>query len=236
MSGFGFVGALERSEAELAERLSLERIALPAGLEGASGTLRGNPATIEARAYRGPRIAYARFVALQGAGIEIANLLCFGSATYRVPIFGADLVAVTPRRAMLAADLTPTTRDGAFWREQLSPLAERRSRAEALPDGGELPSYCASFFSNLYLYVRVEPEQREAALASFGDYSTVYAELLERSLPSPEHSEQVSSLQRDYSISHRSDDHGLELLSKAFGKGFAQEFIARVLFPAEVAA
>jgi hypothetical protein len=236
VSGFGFVEALERSESELTSKLALERVALPAGLEGAQGTLRGNPATIEARAYRGPKIAYARFVALKGDGLEIANLLCLGTAAHRVPIFGADLVAVTARRAMLAADLTPSTRDAAFWGELLSPLAERRSRAEPLPDGGELPGYCASFFSKLYLYVRVEPEQRAAALASFDDYSTVYADLVGSSQPSPEHAEQVSSLQRDYAVSHRSDDRGLELLSKAFGADFAQAFVQQVLFPAEVKA
>jgi hypothetical protein len=236
VSGFGFVRALERSEAELRDQLALERVALPAGLEGARGVLRGNPAKIEARAYRGPKIAYARFVTLQGDGLEIANLLCFGSAAHRVPIFGADLVAVTPRRAMLAADLTPSTRDDTFWNALLSPLAERRSRAEALPRGGDLPSYCAGFFSNLHLYVRVEPEQRAAAIASFDDYSTVYADLVARSRPSPEHAQEISSLQRDYSVSHRSDDRGLELLSKAFGADFAREFVERVLFPGEAAA
>jgi hypothetical protein len=236
VSGFGFVGALERTEAELAERLELWRVSLPEGLDGARGVLRGRPAAIEARAYVGPKIAYARFVTLRGDGIEIANLLCFGGATHRLPIFGADLVAVGPRRAMLAADLTPSTRDSAFWSDALSPLAERRARAEVLPHGGELPSYCAAFFSSLYLYVRVEPPQLEAALASFDDYSAVYADLVAESSPAPEHASEVARLQRAYSLSHRSDERGLELMTKAFGADFALAFVERVLFPAEVQA
>jgi hypothetical protein len=153
-----------------------------------------------------------------------------------LPIFGADLVAVGPRRAMLAADLTPSTRDQAFWGELLAPLAERRARAEVLPHGGELPSYCAAFFSNLYLYVRVEAPQLEAALASFDDYSAVYADLVETSPTAPEHASEVARLQRAYSLSHRSDERGLELMTKAFGADFALEFVERVLFPAEVQA
>ena len=120
MSSFGLVGALERSEAELAARLELERVPLPDGLEVRAGALRGRPASIEARGYAGPKIAYARFVSLRGDGIEIANLLCFGSPAHRLPIFGADLVAVGPRRAMLAADLTPSTHDQAFWGDLLA--------------------------------------------------------------------------------------------------------------------
>jgi hypothetical protein len=236
VSTFGFVRALERAESELAARLELDRVPLPTGLSGARGVIRGTPAAIEARAYAGPKIAYARFVTLKGDGVEIANLLCFGSATHRVPIFGADLVAVGPRRAMLAADLTPSTRDGAFWSELLSPLRERRARAEALPDGGELPSYCSDFFSSLYLYVRVEPPQRDAALASFDDYSAVYADLVSSSRATPEYASEISGLQRDYSLSHRKDERGLELMTKAFGTDFALPFVERVLFPEELVA
>ena len=98
---------IDEAERFLVAQLSLSPVELPSHLQATSGQWKSAPVTITTRAYDGGVVRYARFATVQGAGLQIGNLLVLADPTYVLPILGSDLVALGVRPTMLAADLSP---------------------------------------------------------------------------------------------------------------------------------
>ena len=231
MSDFHFLAATEEAERQIVSALGLAVSPLDPGLAHAEGAWKGQPVTIETRAYRGGQIRFARFARLWGAGLEIGNLLCLPDAEHPLPILGADLVALGRESGMLAVDLSPTLPPGPERDAQLAPLAARRAAHPALPSGGELPAWCADWFSPQALYTRVGVERAGEALDAFRDFPSVFIELARTVAPRPDLADHVSTTQAGYAAAHRTDDKGLGLLARMFGPSWAQRYLDEVLFP-----
>lgn len=226
--------AILETEEILRGELDLAPAALAPDLARAEGALRGNPIVIETRTYVGPRIRFARFATITGfEGFCIGNALCLSRPNIPLPIFGADLVALSADAAMIAADLSPVLPPGSERDAQLKPLAAARASHPAFLPGGELPSFCASWFSPFALFTRVDPLARSAALAAYADFPRAFVAIVRRAQGEP-HSmspDEVNAAQASYLAAHRDDDKGLRMLARLFGAGWSARYISSVLFP-----
>lgn len=231
---FHLARLLRDTERSFTRACALVPLTIDPQLARAEGTLRGAPVVIETQAWRGSAgspIAWARFATLEGAGIDVGNVVVLAHPRFPLPILGADLVALTPRAAMMAADLSPTLPPGPRRDAQLADLARTRVRHPALPPAGELPAFCARFFSPHHVYTRYAPEQREVAEAVLADLVRAYVSLV-RTTPADDASvEIVTALQADYADAHVADDKGLELLARAFGRPWALRYVHEIMFP-----
>lgn len=237
MSGaFGFIELVAETEAWLQRELELEPVPLAADLARAEGEFKGRPIAIETRAYRGSILRYARFACITGGDLEIGNVLCLGRPELALPILGADLVALSGDTGMIAVDLSPTLPEGAARDRQLAPLAAKRAARPALPPGGELPRWCAEWFSPHALYSRFDRAARLEASAAYRDFPHAFAEIARVSTPSAGvQAEAVARAEAQYLADHRTEDKGLKMLEKLFGAAWAARYLTTVLFPAETA-
>jgi phycocyanobilin:ferredoxin oxidoreductase len=219
------------TEALLVDALNLTPVELDPMLANGTGTWKGSDVRIETHLFSGGPIRFARFARLTGEVLEIGNVLCLAHPTYPLPILGADLVWLGRDEAMLAADLSPTLPRGQQQTEQLAGLAARRASGPALPSGGELPAWCADWFSPYALYTRIPLHQLAAATSAYRGFPAEFVALVGRALPA-EKREQTERAQEQYLAAHRTDDKGLGLLARMFGTAWAERYIAEVLFPA----
>jgi hypothetical protein len=229
----GFAEVIEAAETGLVRALDLVRAPLPAGLARLEGSWKDAPVVLEARAYRGERVAYARFVNVQGAGLEIGNILCLSAPAYPLPILGVDLVGLGKDTVVAVADLSPILgqpddRDGRV--RQLDGLASRRARGPALPSGGELPAWCKAWFSPHALFARVPSSQHADVARAVEDYWRAYADLAVAAEPGAG-TTRVEDAQRAYCVAHIEHDRGLQMLRKMFDPDLADRFLREVLFP-----
>jgi phycocyanobilin:ferredoxin oxidoreductase len=233
---FGVKAAILDTEELLRRELDLDPVSFAPELARAEGELRGNPIVIETRMYVGPQIRFARFATITCEGdvcFGIGNALCLSRPEVCLPILGADLVALSADAAMIAVDLSPVVPAGGARDAQLKPLAEARASHSALPSGGELPSFCASWFSPFALFTRIEPSARSAAFAAYSDFSRAFVAIARRAqVDSPSMSpEEVNAAQVSYLADHRNDDKGLRMLARLFGADWSARYSATVLYP-----
>jgi phycocyanobilin:ferredoxin oxidoreductase len=172
-----FAGLTAEAERLVVDALGLEPVALDPVLALALGTWRDRPARIETRAYAGPTILHARFATVKAATVEIGNLLVMPRAEWALPVFGADLVSMGGRSAMIAADISPTLPPGPVCDAQVAALAGAFRDRPVLPSGGELPAWCAAWFSPHALYTRPAAAELSAAVAAFRAFAPAYVEL-----------------------------------------------------------
>ena len=225
------------AERLLAESLSLRPIALPPELARAEGEWKGAPVVIETSAHGGGAVAYARFATVwqpgaePGRALEIGNVLALGAPSSGLPVLGADLVGMGARGRMIAADLSPTLPAGPARDAQLAPLAEGASARARLTPGGELPDWCARFFSPHALFVRPGPEELPAALAELDRYPRLFCRLAREPGDVANGTSAAAAVQRQYLAAHRTDDKGLGMLARMFGEAWARRYVGEVLFP-----
>jgi phycocyanobilin:ferredoxin oxidoreductase len=222
-----FASATAAVEALLVRSLELGPLLLPPELATIDGKHKGQPVRLEARAYSGPRIRYARFVRIQGGGLDIGNVLCLPAPEYPLPMFGADLVSLARVTAMVVADLSPVPGAPSAGAE----LAAIRAAQPDLPSAGELPEWALRWFSPEPLFARVDVGSREAALAALLGYASVFSELAQRAAAAPERAAATLRWQHAYCAAHREEDRGLMLLSKLFERERALRFLREILFP-----
>jgi phycocyanobilin:ferredoxin oxidoreductase len=228
---FRLIELLRDAEARLVAGLGLEPLALPEELASAQGSWKGQPVMLATRAYRAERVSYARFAELTGPELEIGNALCAPRPDYPLPIFGADLVAFGREAGLIVADLSPTAPPGPPRDAQTVVLSAERARWPPLPSGGELPAWCAPWFSPFYLYTRITPTQREAAASAFATLPGVLIELTRTAHRAPDDAQAVARALEGYAAAHRDDDKGLKMLEKIFGPRWAGRYVSEVLFP-----
>jgi len=253
-------GEINRQVEDLAMR-SLELSPLPLAPELASldGQFRGHPAQLSARAYAGPRHAYARFVDLVGDGLEIANILIVARPELPLPVLGIDLVGLGKDKAVVVADLSPMTDDPV--RRQRERTAVERNATTKLPVEQlvEVPAWAKPWFSESAICVRVTPSECVAACQAVAKMADTFMQL-SRAEPFPEpvtattsgasarepqglalqHGPElrgnVSQRQQAYFAAHRTDDRGLLLLRRIFEPAVAERFLREVLFPERIPA
>jgi hypothetical protein len=234
VSGFAFGELVRRLERRLVSELSLEPRPLPAELAVLRGAFRGEPATLAARAYAGPRLGYVRFVEVQSRDLDIGNVLGLPLVEYALPVLGIDLVEVGRDTAVVVADLSPMTEDPSERAEQHAALARRRASSATLGAASELPDWAREWFSDGALCVRVGPAQAGASEAAVGAYAAAFVELVREAGAQPERAERVASRQRAYAAAHRERDRGLLLLRRMFEPSLAERFMREILFPEQV--
>ena len=224
--------ALLRAERRIVDTLGLAPIELPPALASTIGTWKGAPARIETRAHGGPVVRYARFAMVEGSGVAIANVLALPAVEQPLPVLGADLVAIGARggSVLLAADLSPSVAEE-LGGASLAGLAGRRARRPALPHAGDLPGWCADWFSPHALFTRVPGERLDDALAALGDFVDEFVALAQGGRSSPALARVAATMQSGYQSAHRTDDKGLGMLGRMFGGEWAERYVAEVLFP-----
>ncbi len=227
---FGFGRHLDALESLLVSSLSLTPHPLPPGMERAQGEWRDGLLTLEARAFTGPRVRYARFVSIRGSGLEIANALVFPVPGAGAPIFGADLVDLSARGALAAIDLSPVCEGGARDR-QLSAISGFVEHLPKLPRAGELPEWSARWFSPHAFHARLAPEQAPVAGEALLAFARAFLGALQQTPVGGLSAASELALQAEYARAHREGERGLQLLPKVFGTDWATPFVAKVLFP-----
>lgn len=230
-AAFGFAAAVRRIEERLVEALALVPLELPGELSRLEGAWREAPAVLEARAYRGTRIRYARFVELRGAELEIGNALCVSVPELPLPILGVDLVGLGRDTAVAVADLSVVAIEDDRRAQQLEVLREHRARAPALPRAGELPAWAAQWFSAEALLARVSVEQAASVDPVLAGFAAAFVRLAEATPPEPRGTIHVAARQTAYCEAHLHHDRGLQLLRRIFEPTLADRFLREVLFP-----
>jgi phycocyanobilin:ferredoxin oxidoreductase len=222
---------IEDAERFLVDRLSLRRVDLPRELVTARGQWKAEPVTIRTRAYDGELVRYSRFVTVEGAGLLIGNLLVLAHPNYSLPILGADIVALGGRQTMVAVDLSPAFPAGPARTAMDAAVGAALGPRPRLPTGGDLPEWCAALFSPHALYMRVDGVDSEKTAVAFRSDPEAFVSLVREAEPRPDMAGTVRNGQCAYAAAHRLEDKGLGLLSKMFGKDWADRYLNEVLFP-----
>lgn len=233
MSRFGFAELVRRIERRLVGELSLEARPLPPELSRLDGTFRGEPATLEARAYSGPRLGYVRFVEVRSRDLDIGNVVGLPRVEFPLPVLGVDLVEVGRDTAVVVADLSPMSEDAPERAEQSRALARHRASSAGLASS-ELPDWAREWFSDDALCARVIPAQASASEASTLAYAAAFVDLVREARAEPARAERIMSRQEAYAAAHRERDRGLLLLRRMFEPIVADRFLREVLFPEQV--
>lgn len=222
MTAFDLSGILRANETLLVGALNLTRLPLPPELATMAGEWKGEAVHMRTRAYSGTRLRYARFVEIESAAIEIVNMLCLARPEWPLPILGVDLVDLGRGAAIAAADLSPLIPDHPAPAVPLAP---------ALASAGELPGWCARWFSPNALFARVSAGERPALAERIGACCRVFADAAAGAQPHPALAATVAERQAAYAAAHLEEDRGLQLLTKMFEPALATRFLEDVLFP-----
>ena len=209
---FGFATHVDRIETRLVDALSLSPQALPPELSAATGTWKGEPASIASTAWSGPAIALARCVRVTGASLDIGNLLVVPDPSRDAPIFGVDLVAARPVAGLVVADLSPLVAD---------PAAASRV---------DLPEWARAIFSASPLLRRVTPSGAAEAFEAVDAMADEFVRRVRSAAPLPG-AGQATEAHRRYMDAHRSDERTVTMLANIFGSDWATAFVAQVLYP-----
>jgi len=236
VTGFRFAELVRRLERRLVNELGLEPCALPAELVRLEGKFRGEPATLQARAYAGRRLAYVRCVEVASRDLDIGNVLGVPRVEFALPLLGIDLVEVGRDTAVVVADLSPMTDELAQRAHQRDVLAQHRPSLVNLGTAIELPAWAAECFSSDALSARIDPEQAGASESAVDAYVAAFIQLVRDGVPSPARAELTAQRQRAYTAAHRERDRGLLLLRRIFEPSLADRFLGEVLFPEQVPA
>lgn len=225
-------GLLADTEAHLVDALNLTPIVLPTSLAHAEAASKHGPARVKARAYRGSRIAYARFVWVNaGASLEIGNALCVPHPKFALPVLGLDVVQTNPARPTLfVEDLSPTTAMKKHAHVERGLTAAQQAVA-SLPSAGALPAWCAAHVSPLPLFVRVGGDEGAPVKRAHDLLLNAFVHALQAASPDPELEGEASAATEAYLRSHREDDPGLGLMGKMFGEPFGSRFVSSIMFP-----
>lgn len=232
-AGPGVLAIGDACERALTERFALRALALDPAVAGARGAWKGEPAVVDARAYTGGPLRYARVVRVVAGPLAIANVLGVSHHALGLPILGIDLVALGTRdAAMVAADLTPTLPAGRARDAQLAAASDLVGPDPALPPGGELPGWCREWFSPRALYVRPAAAELPVAGEALARRIAALAGLAAAATPDPARAAVVARRVDGYFQAHRTEDKGLGLLGRMFGFAWMEQFVAEILFPA----
>ncbi|MBK7865058.1 MAG: hypothetical protein IPJ65_41955 [Archangiaceae bacterium] len=202
-----------------ARHLELDTLEVEPRFAQAEGVFRGKPARMATVAVRGGPVGFARFVVLEGDGLQIGNVLALPAAHFALPIFGADLVALGGGDTVVAAaDLSPVAHGSV-------PVVLEQP---ALPPGGDLPPWASRWFSPQALFTRTGAHDFQGVKDAVSGYARAWLRLAASAEAgvrdySPEH--------RAYCRDHREGDRTLGMLGKIFGADFARDYVRQVFFP-----
>ncbi len=226
----GVVALATRLADAVVEGLALTERPLPPELAVASADYRGAPLHLLARAWSSSQVAYARLVTLVGQDLEIGNLVVVPAQDWPLPLFGADLVALSRPDVLLAIDAAPTV--AAVREAQLQRFALASAQRGALRPAGEVPPWCQPLFSPHALFVRADHANDVAtAAAAMVDG---FIELARRCEAAPEHASCVRRAWHHYASTHLTEDKALGLLDRLFGSELGSRLRREMMFPLEL--
>ena len=215
---------------QMIDLFALRPRALPSGLAGATGRWKDGPVTIATRAYEGDAVSYMHLAVVSGIQITLGSLLVVPRPNRPVPILGAELSWSGARgETTIVADLTPV-RDALERDAELAAIAGVVPGASRLPSAGELPRWRTEWHSPSALHTRVGGAHVNEALKAFDGVASGFSKLLGATKPSPERAYHVRAMHEGYMLAHR-DDESLAILRTMFGRTWADDYVARALFP-----
>ena len=226
---FGLLALADAIERRFVAQLGLVAEVLPAELESAQGTYKGHEARLTARAYRGPQVAFARFVHVFGPEIEIVNIMCVPRFDLTLPVFGADLVGLG-ERGVAVADLSPLV-DSSGYRAALAGVRAAQTLVGSSQDAGPLPAWAARIFSPAPLFARLAPADAAHLPVLFSPYAGAFLNAFAAASADPAQAAASGAAYRRYAEAHRQDDRGLTMMAKIFGAERARRVIEQLLFP-----
>jgi hypothetical protein len=220
---------LHAAEQRMIDLFALRPRELPPGLGAAAGRWKDAPVAITTRAYEGDAVSYMRIAVVSGIQITLGSILALPRPNRPVPILGAELSWSGARgETTMAADLTPV-RD-AFERDrELAEIARHVPDVTRLPSAGQSRRR-SEWGSPSALHARVGRGQLDQALRAFDGYVGAFVKLLGGTAPSAERAYHVRAMHEGYMLAHR-DDGSLAILRTMFGRSWAEEYLARALFP-----
>jgi phycocyanobilin:ferredoxin oxidoreductase len=220
----------EQIETIWAQYLTLSDYALPPEFEQVQGTLEGESLCIENICYQAPPFRKLHLQLAQvGVGLDILHCVMFPQPNYALPVFGTDLVGGRGQISAAIADLSPITPDrqlSVTYHAYLSQLpALEFSQPRQLPNWGEI-------FSEFCLFVRPQTDQEEA---NFCDRAATYLHwhCQQALIAQPVSESQVATVlagHQYYCQQQQRNDKTRRILVKAFGEGWAERYMATVLF------
>ncbi|HWB81652.1 MAG TPA: hypothetical protein VG755_42110 [Nannocystaceae bacterium] len=225
MSELGFIAAMHDVRDAMIARLGLRELPIADELAHADAELHGQPITCRVEHLGGA--VRARFATVVGAGIEVASVLAIAPPSFALPIFGADLVAIGPTRALVVLDLSPTSAA----HDDLGALVERLRLRPELPRAGALPQWCEGLMSPHHVFARIELVHAAAARGIFRDFARSFAELRADASPRPTSADDAAVATRRWLAAHRTDDKSFGVLAHAFGAAWTRRAIDEALFP-----
>jgi hypothetical protein len=188
--------------------------------------MRGRTVVLATTAYRSATIRWARFTTMTAEGVEIGNVVVLPAPARRMPILGCDWVSVTPTRAMMAFDLSPTVPN--VMHPELA--AWRAARANLIQAEG-LPAFCSRFFSPHSLFTRVGPESAGELVSAFQDGAALFAHLASHAALDETTKDEAARTLDAYNRAHREDDPSMDMLHHTFGRPWSERFLREVMFP-----
>ncbi len=185
------------------------------------------------------KIKQVRAACIQSSSsLSVFNLVIKPSNDYNLPFFGADFVTL-PNGHLLALDLQPVLSRDRFHTEdvwtRLIPIHEKWQAL--VPDGGDIPFEARPYFSPGFLWTRL-PLGREGNLMiqkvikpAFREYLSLYLQLvLNAERVSTKFSLKLLAGQKSY-LNYRSQkDPARGMLTRFYGKVWAEDYIHKVLF------
>ncbi len=185
------------------------------------------------------KIQQIRAACIQGSGyLSVFNLVIKPCSDYNLPFFGADFVTL-PNGHLLALDLQPVLKSDPFhtedvW-EKLIPIHDRWQ--SLLPDGGDIPPEAKSYFSPGFLWTRLplgnssDSIINESIRPAFKEYLSLYLQLISNAdRVSREFSLKLLAGQKSYFTYRSEKDPARGMLTRFYGKEWAEEYIHQVLF------
>ncbi len=215
-------------EATWQQHLPLSPYHLPEDLGYVEGRLEGEKVTIENACYQAQPFRKLHLeLARVGNSLDILHCVMFPDPSYRLPVFGTDLVGSRGQLSAAIVDLSPIGDDlGEGYRQALTALPKFEfSQPRSLPDWADI-------FSDFCLFVRLETEpEQQQFLQTMKGYLEVHCQQAIAAKPvSAADRENVLQDQRYYCTQQRKNDKTRRVLEKAFGTEWADRYMTTVLF------
>ena len=210
--------------------LPLVSYELPDGLGHVEGKIGGKKVVIENRCYQTPQFRKLHLeLAKVGQELDILHCVMFPHPSYSLPMFGCDIVASPIRVSAAIADLSPANQELTLSSEyhralSKSPVLEF-SEPRGLPEWGDI-------FSDYCLFIRpTDLEEETQFLSRVAEFLKIHCQTAIDS-QTVSSKQQMSNLagQHYYCTKQQQNDKTRQILEKAFGEKWANQYMTQVLF------
>jgi len=226
---------LEHLEQSLSQRFSLQRRAIPAGLESCTSDRGRNPATIQSWCYQCPELRKIRYTYIDaGSSAQIFNSVIYPNHQYDLPLLGIDFLSFGQVKNLIVMDFQPLFQDSAYLEKYIHPLKVLHDKYPELSQNLEMKFYDANqYFSKYLLFAKTDPDTvKTLVFEAFQDYLNLYWQMLAEATPLDDQSDiqRIVKAQKDYDQYSADRDPASGLFSSYFGHEWSEKFLYGFLF------